>query len=98
MRFPDLPTRTRECRRDSSAPRFVTSDDQCPAPKRAVSASAAAFWSAAMMATSASVASRNLIYLEETDLASHRFDKLRGVVPDTLLEHDPNVSHIGDTR
>src|SRR5512132_1564113 len=36
--------------------------------------------------------------LEETDLAPHRFDQLRGVVPDALLEHDLHVSHIGDAR
>src|SRR5437899_12870968 len=59
MRLSNLPTRTRACRWANAAPRSVTSDDQCPAPKRAVSAPAAAFWRAAMTATSSRVASRN---------------------------------------
>jgi len=38
------------------------------------------------------------IVLEETDLAPHRFDQLRGVVADPLLEYHPDVTHIGDAR
>src|SRR6267154_5515024 len=36
--------------------------------------------------------------LEEADFASHRFDQLRWVVPDPLLEHDLHVSHVADAR
>src|SRR5687768_3515454 len=57
---PDSPSRTRAWRSDSSMLRSVTSDDQCPAPNRAVSASAAAFCKPAIAATSSTAASRKL--------------------------------------
>jgi hypothetical protein len=41
--------------------------DQCPTPNRAVSAPAAAFWIAAIVGTSSSVASRNLMIHEYAD-------------------------------
>src|SRR5258706_9504245 len=36
--------------------------------------------------------------LEEADFASHRFDQLRWVVPDPLLEHHLHISYIADAR
>src|SRR5687768_15092189 len=59
MRLPEIPTRIRACRSDSSTPRSVTSVDQCPSPNRAVSAPAAAFCKPAITGTSVNVAFRN---------------------------------------